>query len=456
MNLYDLSRRMCEWDELSQWRQRFRRTLHSDHEGELYSPFLLLGLPGISADEQHVSAERWMGARLSATSFVRAERKFRDHSAPSQRIRIGYLSNDFHDHATAFLMIELFEHHDREQFELFAYSYGKDDGKAMRVRLESSFEHFVDVQALTISETAETIHQDDIDILIDLKGFTRGTRTEVLAHRPAPVQVNFLGYPGTLGPDLCDYIITDHFLTPHNTQADYSERFAYLPDSYQPRGCHAPIAVAPSRASVGLPETGFVFCCFNQSSKITPDIFAIWCRLLSHNPDSVLWLLADRMAEGNLKNLAMQQGVLPSRLVFAEHVAQEDHLARLQLADLLLDTLPYNAHTTASDALWAGVPLVTCSGDTFASRVAGSLLHAVGLPELITDDLESYFELALALSKDSARYESLVARLWANRLTTPLFDIKRYTLHLEDLYRQMWGRFQSGEAPTALDSTLDR
>lgn len=447
---------MCEWDEIPHWRQRFRRSLLSDHQGELYSPFLLLGLPGIGADEQRTSAERWMGAKLSAASGVRAGRTFRDSSAPAQRIRIGYLSNDFHNHATAFLMIELFENHDCEQFELFAYSYGKDDGKEMRARLESSFEHFVDVQALTISETAETINADGIDILIDLKGFTQGTRTEVLAHRPAPVQVNYLGYPGTLGADLCDYIITDRFLTPLAAAADYSESFAYLPESYQPHGHHVAIVAAPSRSSVGLPETGFVFCCFNQSRKITPEIFEVWCRLLSHNPDSVLWLLADRMAEGNLKSLAMQHGVLPGRLVFAEPLAQDDHLARLQLADLLLDTLPYNAHTTASDALWAGVPLVTCSGETFASRVAGSLLHAVGLPELITEDLDGYYELALALSLDPVRYECLVSRLAANRLTTALFDIKRYTLHLEDLYRQMWERYQSGAMPKTLDTKPDR
>ena len=214
--------------------------------------------------------------------------------------------------------------------------------------------------------------------------------------------------------------------------------------------------MAPSRTSVGLPETGFVFCCFNQSRKITPEIFEVWCRLLSHNADSVLWLMADKMAEGNLKNLAMRYGVLPSRLVFAESLSQDDHLVRLQLADLLLDTLPYNAHTTASDALWVGVPLVTCSGETFASRVAGSLLHAVGLPELITEDLQEYYELALALSLDPIRYERLTSRLASNRLTTPLFDIKRYTQHLEDLYRQMWGCYQSGGMPKILDTEPDR
>ena len=452
MNLYDLSRRMCEWDEIPYWRQRFRGTMLSDYKGEFYSPFFLLGLPGIGADEQRTSAERWMGARMAEASGVRAERRFRDSSEPAQRIRIGYLSNDFHNHATAFLMIELFENHDRSLFELFAYSYGEDDGKEMRARLESAFEHFVDVQALNISETAEAINGDGIDILIDLKGFTQGTRTEVLAHRPAPVQVNFLGYPGTLGAGLCDYIITDRFLTPLAAAADYSEAFAYLPDSYQPNGQRLQIGVVPSRASAGLPETGFVFCCFNQSRKFTPEIFEVWCRLLSNNPGSVLWLLADKMAEGNLKNLAMHHGVLPGRLVFAEHVSQEDHLARLQLADLLLDTLPYNAHTTASDALWAGVPMVTCSGETFASRVAGSLLHAVGFPELITEDLEGYYELALALSLDPVRYECLVLRLQENRLSMPLFDIKRYTRHLEDLYRQMWERYQSGALPNTLDT----
>lgn len=456
MNLYNLSRRMCEWDEIPHWRERFRRSLHSTYKGRLYSPFFLLGLPGIGAEEQRTSAERWMSAKISATSEVRAKRTFRDSSEPAQRIRIGYLSNDFHNHATAFLMIELFESHDSEKFELFAYSYGEDDGKEMRPRLEASFEHFVEVQTLTVSETAERINADGIDILIDLKGFTLGTRTEVLAHRPAPVQVNFLGYPGTLGTGLCDYIITDRFLTPPASGPNYSESFAYMPETYQPRGRRTEIAKAPSRASAGLPENGFVFCCFNQSVKITPEIFKVWCRLLSHNSDSVLWLMADHMAEGNLKNFAMQQGVLPSRLVFAEPLPQDDHLARLQLADLLLDTQPYNAHTTASDALWAGIPVVTCSGETFASRVAGSLLHAVGLPELITKDLDEYYELALILSKDSKRYEGLVSHLALNRLTSPLFDTKRYTKHLEELYRKMWERYQSGAMPKTLDTESDR
>lgn len=450
MKFYNLSRRMCEWDEIPYWRCRFKDTLSSDYKGELYSPFLFLALPGIGAEEQRISAERWMAAKLSNVSGVRARRRFRDSSAPSQRIRIGYLSNDFHDHATAFLMVELFENHNVEQFELFAYSYGEDDGKAMRARLVSCFEHFVDVQALTVGETAERINCDGIDILIDLKGFTQGTRTEVLAHRPAPVQVNYLGYPGTLGAGLCDYIITDHFLTPEDSGPNYSESFAYLPDTYQPHGRNISVAVSPSRTSVGLPEDGFVFCCFNQSRKITPDVFAVWCRLLSHNPDSVLWLLADRLAEGNLRNLAMQYGVLPSRLVFADHLSQEEHLSRLQLADLLLDTLPYNAHTTASDALWAGVPMVTCAGETFASRVAGSLLHAVGLPELITQDLEGYFDLAFELSSNPSLYDSVASRLAQSRLTSPLFDIKRYTLNLEDLYRQMWRRYQSGSKPNNL------
>lgn len=452
MNLYNLSRRMCEWDELPHWRQRFRRTLVNGWRGELFSPFLLLALPGIDAAEQRSSAESWMRGRCAAASAVRASRRFRDSSAPAQRIRIGYLSSDFHDHATAFLMIELFEQHDHQQFELFAYSYGASDGGAMRSRLEATFEHFVDVEALDISATAERIHADGIDILIDLKGFTRGTRTEVLAHRPAPVQVNYLGYPGTLGNGLCDYIITDHFLTPPGAAADYSESFAYLPDSYQPHGRALQVTAAPSRQAAGLPEQGFVFCCFNQSSKITPEIFEVWCRLLAHNPHSVLWLLADPMAEGNLRNLAMQHGVLPSRLVFAAHTSQDEHLARLQLADLLLDTLPYNAHTTASDALWAGVPLVTCSGDTFASRVAGSLLHAVGLPELITEDLEGYFQLALALSHDPARHQRLVSQLRSTRQSSALFDIQRYTRHLEALYRQMWARHQAGELPASLQT----
>lgn len=449
MKLYGLSQRMCEWDDLGMWRTRIREAMERGERG-LISPFLLLALPGITAQEQRTCSELWMHDRIAAQDAERQSLDFQFPSKAPAKIRLGYLSCDFHDHATALLLIELFEAHDRDRFEVFAYSYGADDGKSMRPRLQKAFEHFIDIQALSTKEAAERIHADGIDILIDLKGYTRNTRTEILGLRPAPLQVNYLGYPGTLGSGLCDYIITDHFLTPPESSAAYSESFAYLPDSYQPHSRNSLIGQRPERAHLGLPDDAFVFCCFNQAYKITPELFDLWCQLLHRCPDSVLWLLKDPMAEGNLRNAAFQRGISPSRLIFAEHVSQTEHLGRLQCADLVLDTLPYNAHTTASDALWVGVPLVTCVGDTFASRVAGSLLHAVGLPELATSSLEAYLALALALAQHPEQLAVLKRQLAENRLTTPLFDILNYTHHLEALYEAMWQRHMLGLPPDTL------
>jgi predicted O-linked N-acetylglucosamine transferase (SPINDLY family) len=276
----------------------------------------------------------------------------------------------------------------------------------------------------------------------------------LLAYRPSPLQVSFLGYPGTLGgapgASLCDYLVSDRFVTPLSAAADYSEALACLPHSYQPHGRHGEIGVAPSRLEAGLPLDGPVFCCFNQAYKFTPEVFDIWCRLLAQTPGSVLWLLRNPVAEGNLRREAMQRGVAPHRLVFADDLPQAAHLGRLQLADLVLDTLPYNAHTTASDALWAGVPLLTCAGSTFASRVAGSLLHAVGLGQLVTHSLHDYAELATALAADPGRLRALRAQLARSRLSAPLFDVAAYTLSLEALYSEMWQRHAAGLPPKAL------
>lgn len=443
---------MCEWDRLEEWRSKMRHAIASEEAGKI-SPFHLLSLPGIEASEQRSCADLWMKGRIEAAAAQRHELGFTFIVAAKPKIRLGYLSCDFHEHATSLLLAELFEAHDRRHFEVFAYSYGPDDGKGMRERLTPCFDRFVDIQMLSTVEAARLIHGDQIDILIDLKGYTRASRTAILTFRPAPIQVNYLGYPGTLGSDFCDYIITDRFLTPPASADDYGESFAYLPDTYQPHGCCSPIGPMPARSEAGLTDEGFVFCCFNQAYKITPDVFDIWCRLLHNVPGSMLWLLRSDLAEGNLRNEACSRGIAPDRLVFAEDKPQSEHLGRLALADLVLDTLPYNAHTTASDALWAGVPLVTCSGDTFASRVAGSLLRAIGLPELIAHDLENYYELAFDLATSPERLLGIKSKLAANRLTTPLFDIGMYTQHLENLYVSMWQRYSSGQKPTVLGST---
>jgi len=433
------SREMCEWEEFALFAPRFRAVLAQGVADRL-SPFHLLSVPAITAQEQRACSELWTQSRRAA-SFVERERlAFQFELTPREKIRIAYFSNDFHDHATSLLLIETFEAHNRQRFEVHAFSFGANDGRKMRRRIESVFDVFHDVSGLSDALIARAIHAAGIDILIDLKGYTQGARTGVMMLRPAPVQVNYLGYPGTLGTGICDYIITDATVTPMTAMPDYSEAFAYMPHSYQPHGRSGEIGLAPARQEAGLPEHGFVFCCFNQAFKFTPAIFDMWCRLLNAVPDSVLWLLSSSRAEGNLRAEAMRRGVASNRLVFAPDMDQAGHLGRIQLAGLVLDTAPYGAHTTASDALFAGVPVVTYLGDTFPSRVASSLLHAIGLPELIAADEEDYLAIALTLAAEPDILDALKARLRHNCLTAPLFDAAFYTLALEDLYETMWKR----------------
>ena len=438
---------MCEWEGFPA-RQAFARARLRN--GETLSPFLLLSEPGFSAADQRLCSENWMRQRIAAASESRASLGQMSPRQRGSRIKLGYLSNDFQDHATAMLLIETLEAHDRAQFELHAYCYGGQDDGRMRQRVVDAFDCFTSIGALSDVQAGQAIHDDGIDILIDLKGFTKDTRTSILALRPAPVQVNYLGYPGTLGADLCDYLVTDAFVTPPSAAADYSESFAFLPHSYQPHGRGSAMAPPPSRAEAGLPEQGFVFCCFNQGFKFTPEVFAIWCKLLRSAENSVLWLHASPQAEGNLRNEVWNHGIDANRLVFAPDAGQAEHLRRLQLADLVLDTSPYGAHTTASDALWAGVPLITRPGATFASRVAGSLLHAVGLPELIVASDEDYFDLALAIAANPERLAALRKKLAGNRASAPLFDVGAYTGALEDLYRQMAARHRANLPPAEI------
>jgi predicted O-linked N-acetylglucosamine transferase (SPINDLY family) len=288
-----------------------------------------------------------------------------------------------------------------------------------------------------------------IDIAIELMGFTQDARTNIFAFGAAPIQVNFLGYPGTMGAGFMDYLIADATLVPEASRQHYAEAIAYLPNSYQPNDTRRPVATTVfSREALGLPPSGFVFCCFNNNYKITPTMFDVWMRLLQAVPDSALWLLRENVvAEGNLQREAKARGVDPARLVFADRMPLAEHLARHRLADLFLDTLPYNAHTTASDALWAGLPVLTCQGTSFAARVASSLLNAVGLPELVTTSLADYEALALRLATDPRLIGELRARLAANRLTHPLFDTGRFCRHIEAAYTTMWETWQRGEAP---------
>ncbi len=367
------------------------------------------------------------------------------------KIRVAYLSADFHEHATTHLMAGLFEHHDADRFEITAISFGPDRRDDMRRRLSKAFGRFIDVRGKSDREVALLLREMEIDIAVDLKGYTQGSRPGILAQRPAPVQINYLGMPATMGTSCMDYIIADAWVIPPEDHLHYAERILYLPDSYQATDDSRNIdAHAPSRADLSLPEEDFVFCCFNNNYKITPDLFTLWMRLLHQVSGSVLWLLEDNpVATRNLRAEARRRGIAPERLVFAPRVAAGAHLARHRCADLCLDTLPYNAHTTASDALWAGLPVLTCAGTTFAGRVAASLLSAAGLPELITRDLDHYAALALELARNPARLRDIRARLAHNRDTCPLFATDRFRRHLESAYTILWERGRRQEPPAA-------
>jgi predicted O-linked N-acetylglucosamine transferase (SPINDLY family) len=359
---------------------------------------------------------------------------------------VAYVSADFHAHATAVLMAGVFEHHDRAKFEPFAISFGRDDGSPLRGRLKQGVERFIDVRGQSDADIARLMRGLEIDIAVDLKGYTSEARPAVFSLRPAPVQVNYLGFPGTMGAPFMDYLVADPIVAPEAHKPFYSEQVVWLPDTYQANDRTRETSDAPlDRASAGLPPSGFVFCCFNNSYKIQPPVFDVWMRLLKGVEDSVLWLLADNAtATSNLKREASARGIDAGRLVFAPRCPLPEHLARHRLADLFLDTLPYNAHTTASDALWMGLPLVTCGGTTFAGRVAASVLHAAGFPELVTESLQDYEALALRLARDPEALANLKSRLIAERATMKLFDAARFTRHLEAAYATMHERRERG------------
>jgi protein O-GlcNAc transferase len=365
------------------------------------------------------------------------------------RIRIAYLSSDFHQHATAELIAGLIESHDRGTFEVTGISFSRDDASPMRARIVAAFDRFEDVRAASDADVAQLLRAREIDIAVDLKGHTEGARPGILAHRPCPVQVNYLGYPGTIGAPWLDYIIGDATVLPFGDQAFYSEKIVHLPHCYQANDARRRVAeTMPSRAEAGLPETGFVFCCFNAAWKITPMIFDIWMRLLKALPGSVLWLLEDSASmTGHLRVRAAARGVDAGRLVFAPRATPAAHLARHRLADLFVDTLPYGAHTTASDALWAGLPLLTCLGAQFDGRVAASQLKTLGLLELVTASLEAYETRAQALAREPKKLADLRTRLAANRLSSPLYDVKRFTGAIEAAYRRMMEISHGGGKP---------
>ncbi|MCA3357449.1 MAG: tetratricopeptide repeat protein [Roseomonas sp.] len=407
------------------------------------NPFALLGIFD-DAELHQIAARAYTRETLPPAPLAQARQ-----ATPREKLRIGYFSADFHNHATMHLLAGVLECHDRDAFDIHAFSYGPEIEDTMRARARATVDQFHECAQLSDGAIIAAARQAGIDIAIDLKGYTQDARLAPFAARLAPVQVSYLGYPGTVGADFLDYILADATVLPMDQQRFYDEKIIHLPDSYQANDDRRVIAPAgPSRADAGLPADGFVYCCFNNAYKITPGGFASWMRILNAVPGSVLWLLSnDADAMDRLRAVAAGQGIDPARLVFGASLPSAQHLARHRLADLFLDTLPYNAHTTASDALWAGLPVLTQIGNAFAGRVAASLLHAVGLPELITRDAAAYEALAIALGRDPARAGALKAKLAAAIPTAPLFNTPRFTRHLEGAYRMMWQRHAAGLPP---------
>lgn len=371
------------------------------------------------------------------------------------RIRVAYVSPDLREHPVGHLMAGIFERHDKARFETTGLSLGVDDGSRLRERMTRAFDQFIDARQMTAVQIAALLREREIDIVVDLAGYTADSRSEIFTWRPAPVQVNFLGYPGTMGLGCMDYILADRHVIPPEHWRFYDEQVVYLPDAYLPPASNLQIAeTTPSRADCGLPPTGVVFCSFNHDYKILPAVFAVWMRLLLQVPGSVLWLMSrSERSQRNLRASAQAAGIDPDRLVFAQRVPRvEDHLARYRVADLFLDTHPYNAHSTAADALLAGLPVLTCSGQSFPSRVAGSLLQAAGLPELVTHTVADYEQLALALARDPDRLAALKARLMERQRDSALFDVDAFTRHLETAYLAMWRQSQLGGARDALSA----
>ncbi|MEO8161618.1 MAG: tetratricopeptide repeat protein [Arenimonas sp.] len=434
----------CDWRDHEAQVAALRKRVLAGERADV--PFSFLAVSD-SADEQLACARRYVLDHFPPA----ASPMFQGQPRREGRLRVAYLSADFHEHATAHLLAGVFERHDRTWLETIAVSFGPDADDAMRGRLRQSFDQFIDVRHLGDFEAASLLRELDVDLAIDLKGFTVGNRAGILAHRPARLQVSYLGYPGSMGAPYIDYVIADERVLPASMAKSFDERIAWLPGSYQANDADRRIAArTPTRAEAGLPERGFVFCCFNNNYKFNPETWAAWMRLLRKLPTGVLWLIEDNPdAVRNLRAEANFAGVAPERLVFAPRLPLDQHLARHRLADLFLDTLPCNAHTTASDALWAGLPVLTCTGHAFAGRVAASLLHALGLDELACPDLAAWEATASRLAADPERLLAVRRKLAQARDSAPLFDTARSCLDLESAYREMWRRFQAGEPPAS-------
>ena len=432
----------CDWDELEAERSLIPSL---GVTGDPVPPFNFLAIED-HPERHRARSENYAVAHFGAIAPLPAPIR---PTAKPKKLRIGYFSADMREHATMFLAARMFELHDRERFELHAYSYGRDEPGPMRQRAQAAFDRFNDVRDLSDRQVAEMARSDGLDIAIDLKGYTQHQRVAILAYRPAPIQISFLGYPGTLGSSFIDYLVADGTVIPGSHRSAYTEKIIFLPDSYQVNdNSRSVVKRQGRRADHGIPQDAFVFCCFNAMYKIMPAEFQIWMELLGKVENSVLWLLAgSAKAETNLRLQAADRGVDPDRLIFAPKLAPAAHLERMQFADLFLDTFNCNAHTTASDALWAGLSIVTKCGDGFAARVGASLLKAVGLDELIATNERDYAALALGLAADPERLAALRVHLESNRTNLPLFDSARFTTHVETAFDEAYDRLLQGLAP---------
>jgi protein O-GlcNAc transferase len=440
-DLVDVKLKICNWLDLTTQSEIISKKVMANEK--VLQPFSLLTLidDGLLHKKSSEIATKF---KYPFNSILGEIPKY----PKGEKIRIGYFSADFKNHPVAFLMAELFELHDRSNFEIYAFSL-VNACDAMRERLQKAFDHFIGVDGMSDVAVAKLAREHSIDIAVDLSGFTKDARTGIFSHRAAPIQVNYLGYPGTMGANYFDYIIADKTLIPLDSQSHYSEKVVYLPNSYQVNDRNRLISDRQfTRQELGLPEEGFVFCCFNNNFKILSSTFEVWMRILKAVEGSVLWLLQDNpQAVENLKKEAHKKGIDIRRLVFADRVPLSEHLARHRFADLFIDTLPYNAHTTASDALWTGLPVLTLQGNSFAGRVASSLLNAIELPELITYNQEEYEAMAIELAKNHEKLASIKKKLESNRLTAPLFDTPFFTRNMEAAYNEMMERYWLDSKP---------
>ncbi len=445
----------CDWHLMSCFSEKLDlliRRATDNGQSIIQPPFICMATNSDPAMNLTV-AKTWSRKIEQPLQNVKLPFAFETRRQKKPKLTIGYLSCDFHDHATAHLMRSLFGLHNREKFEVHCYSYGPKDNSHYRNQIIEESDQFFDIRERSHIDTAKRIYEEEVDILVDLKGHTKGARLGILACRPAPIQVHYLGYPGTTGADFIDYMITDRIVTPEDHAPYYNEKLVFLPHCYQVNDDQQEIAARDwTRKALGLPDKGFVFSSFNLPYKIDPVLFDSWMRILQQVPGSVLWLFDEnRNARRNLRREAANRGVDPDRLVFAQKIEKAQHLSRLKWADLALDTRIVNGHTTTSDSLWAGVPVITIEGSHFASRVSSSLLRAVGLPELVADCLEEYEKLAVQLASHPSELNAVRQKLHINHLKKPLFDTARFVRNLELGYSEMWRIFLEGRAPTQIE-----